>query len=296
MMDDPSDWKVEELKKELRERGAKVTGRKEELYERLLGYRRNDNFSAGPTIPLPSAVMPDFPPTASFQSMTSSQSHRVAVPPITKSHVHEFLSKYLVKDANLPTSLAMKKAEKIVAENVMAASFSVAKTDDDACFFLTGIVKKSYKKFSYNVRIAINIDASIKASQCECPVGIGPNAACKHVLGMMLMLSHFVKTGELLVQLSCTEQLQSFNRPSKKYEGPPVKIQKLGKGAPDYDPRPERFRNMENYSDHIYNETINYCANSQKDITMKYAIPNKYTASKTAIIHDHHYVGCLDKV
>ena len=134
--------------------------------------------------------------------------------------MQEFLAKYLIKDANLPTSVAMEKAEKIVAENVMAASFTI-----DTFFFLTGIVKASMKKFSYNVRIAINVDATIKATECECPVGIGPNAACKHVLGMLLMLAHFSKTGELLVQLSCTEQLQSFNRPSKKYEGPPVQVQ-----------------------------------------------------------------------
>ena len=294
-MDDPSEWKVDKLKQELRDRGAKLTGRKADLLERLLAYRRNDNFAAGPNIDLPSpSKMPEFPPTSTFQSLTSSQSDRFTVPPITKSHVQQFLSKYLVKDANLPTSVAMDKAEKIVAENVMAASYSIAKTSHDASFYLTGIVKASYKKFSYNVRIVIKIDATIEATECECPVGIGPNAACKHVLGMLLMLAHFFKTGELFVQLSCTEQLQAFNRPSKKYEGPPVKVQNLGKGAPDYDPRPERFRNMENYADLVYNETINYCAQSNKDITMRYAIDAR--ASKAGIIHDHHYIGCLDQV
>ena len=118
-----------------------------------------------------------------------------------------------------------EKAEKIVAENVLAASFSIAKTDDNVSFFLTGMVKKSMRKLSYSTRIVINVDTiEVTASECECPVGIGPYAACKHVLGMLLMLAHFFKTGELLVQLSCTEQLQSFNRPSKKYEGPPMKV------------------------------------------------------------------------
>ena len=71
----------------------------------------------------------------------------------------------------------------------------------------------------------------------------------------------------------------------------------LGKGAPDYDPRPEKFRRMANFTDHVYNETINHCANTNKDITMRHAIPTlQRTANKADIVHDHHYVGCLDKV
>ena len=71
-------------------------------------------------------------------------------------------------------------------------------------------------------------------------------------------------------------------------------VENLGKGAPDYDPRPKRFRNMANYSDLVRNETINFCAQSNKDITMRYAIGAR--SSKADIVHDHHYVGCLDKV
>ena len=296
-MDDPSEWKVDRLKQELRDRGAKTTGRKADLFERLMSYRRNDNFAAGPAIDLPPpSPMPEFPPTASFQSLTASD--RPYVPPISKSHVQDFLAKYLVKDANLPTSVAMGKAEKMVAENIMAASFKIAKTNDNnVCFFLTGIVNKSMRKLSYNTRVVINVDSiEITATECDCPVGIGPTAACKHVLGMLLMLAHFSKTGELLVQLSCTETLQTFKRPSKMHEGPPVKVQDLGKGAPDYDPRPKRFRNMENYTDLVDNETINFCAQSNMNITLRYAISNKRRADKSAIVHDHHYVGCLDMV
>ena len=53
---------------------------------------------------------------------------------------------------------------------------------------------------------------------------------------------------------------------------------------------------MKNYSDLVYNETINFCAQSKMDITMKYAIPQERTAKKIDIVHDHHYVGCLDEV
>ena len=72
-----------------------------------------------------------------------------------------------------------------------------------------------------------------------------------------------------------------------------LQVQDLGKGAPDYDPRPEKFRKMPNYTDLVRNEIFNFCAQSNMDITMRYAFSG---ANKMAIIHDHHYVGCLDKV
>ena len=161
---------------------------------------------------------------ATFHSLTPAD--RASVPPINKSHVEGFLAKYLIKDANLPKSLAMEKAEKMLSENIMAASFSTAKTDTDVSFFLTGLVKASYKKqCQYNIKIVINVDSlEIKATECECPVGIAPTAACKHILGMLLMLAHFFKTGQLFVQLSCTETLQTFKRPSKMHSGSPVKV------------------------------------------------------------------------
>ena len=75
------------------------------------------------------------------------------------------------------------------------------------------------------------------------------------------VLAHFFKTGELKVQLSCTEQLQTFKWLSKAHVGPPVKVQNLGKGGPDYNPRPERFRNVPNYTDLVHNETITMLLN-----------------------------------
>ena len=74
------------------------------------------------------------------------------------------------------------------------------------------------------------------------------------------------------------------------HKGSPVKVDVLGKGAPDYDPRPERFRNLPNYTDLVRNETINFCAESNMDITMRYAFSG---GNISGIVHDHHYVGPL---
>ena len=48
-----------------------------------------------------------------------------------------------------------------MAENVMAASFSIVKTtaDKSGTFFLTGIVKAAMKKVTYNLKIVVDLDA-----------------------------------------------------------------------------------------------------------------------------------------
>ena len=73
---DMSHWKdktVSVIKQALADRGAKTTGKKDELIERLVGYEENDDFK-GPRVVLPEAdPMPEFPPTAFFSPLTSVQ-------------------------------------------------------------------------------------------------------------------------------------------------------------------------------------------------------------------------------
>lgn len=54
---------------------------------------------------------------------------------------------------------------------------------------------------------------------CECPAGKGPSATCKHIAAVMLMLQHLLDTGEIKVEKSCTEDLQTFHRPKAFYNG-----------------------------------------------------------------------------
>ena len=125
-------------------------------------------------------------------------------------------------------------------------------------------------------------------AHCECPAGCGPTATCKHIVGVLLLLAEFVKTGILKVQLSCTEQLQTFKKPAKIHKGSPVKAEQLGRGTASYDPRPLAFRNMPSYRDHVFNATINYCAMSQRDISLRYAIPR---ANLQQAEQDHDYLA-----
>jgi hypothetical protein len=97
--------------------------------------------------------------------------------------------------------------------------------------------------------------------------------------------------GQLDVAKSCTEQLQSFHKPSKKYHGSPVKAQHIPMTRNsmkdiDDDPRPFKYRKMEGYRDYARNMIINYVAEEQKDPACRYL--HKEADLKQAM-HDHTY-------
>jgi hypothetical protein len=70
---DYSKWTVKQLKTSLSERGAKTTGRKAELIERLDAYDRNDDFRGSVVIQIPDMVpMPDFPIISAFRTITEA--------------------------------------------------------------------------------------------------------------------------------------------------------------------------------------------------------------------------------
>jgi uncharacterized Zn finger protein len=56
-------------------------------------------------------------------------------------------------------------------------------------------------------------------SHCECPAGKGPHGTCKHIAAVLLMLIDFVTTGEIEVEKSCTDNLQTFHKPKNYYSG-----------------------------------------------------------------------------
>ena len=65
-MGDRRGWIVADYQKALAARGAKVTGRKWELEERLEAYERNDNFGAQPLL-LGDDPLPHFPDITKFR-------------------------------------------------------------------------------------------------------------------------------------------------------------------------------------------------------------------------------------
>lgn len=56
-------------------------------------------------------------------------------------------------------------------------------------------------------------------SDCECPAGKGPHGTFKHLAAVLLMLQHFTETGSVVIDKSCTENLQLFHKPKSTYNG-----------------------------------------------------------------------------
>jgi hypothetical protein len=66
-------WTVKQLKATLSERGAKTSGRKAELIDRIESYERNDDFRGTTVIQMPEALsMPDFPNISTFRTLTDT--------------------------------------------------------------------------------------------------------------------------------------------------------------------------------------------------------------------------------
>ncbi|XP_014678575.1 PREDICTED: uncharacterized protein LOC106818373, partial [Priapulus caudatus] len=146
------------------------------------------------------------------------------------------------------------------------------------------------KKISYSYKICLNgRNGEVQNSQCECPAGKGPNATCKHIESVLLMIQKFVETGQLDVERSCTEGLQTFHKPRKAHTGSPVKAEDISSkvSCMQDDPRPEHFRHMSGYNDYVRNAVINYCAESLLDMTMRYLYPK---VSLQAAVLDHDYL------
>jgi hypothetical protein len=157
--------------------------------------------------------------------------------------------------------------------------------------FFSGIVGAEMRKnVNYSIKIILHQTGEIQNSHCECPAGAGPHGTCKHVVCACSVLAHFSAVGELTVALSCTDQLQTFKKPTRAHAGSPKRAEEIGKGVKkDDDPRPERFRasRRDMYRAEVYNATINFACHSGVDVSMRYAFPR---ADLQSAMVDHQYL------
>lgn len=63
------------------------------------------------------------------------------------------------------------------------------------------------------------VAGTIINTHCECPAGRGPHGTCKHIAAVLLVISKYSLTGQLRIKNTCTEDLQTFNRPKRNYNG-----------------------------------------------------------------------------
>lgn len=273
--------KVAELKIELSKVGAKVTGRKHDLAERLQAYRRNSNFS-GQSFQLPEqSCMPPWP--SAFHSMTMDD--WPIMPSIGQAQIETYvLHHQAFANQPLGDQASLSKARKMTENSIQALSIH---KDGNTSYF-SGIVEKSMKKLHYNIKIVIQQNGKITCSECECPAGKGPHSTCKHVCSCLLAISEFVSNKIILIKKSCTEELQSFKKPRQSHGGAPMKIAELGDQSALFlhDPRPIQFRKRPAYNDEVRSNIINFCATSSANLAMLSAYSS---ANECAAQAEHDY-------
>lgn len=84
-----------------------------------------------------------------------------------------------------------------------------------------------YKKVAYNVHLKIANDATTEGTHCECAAGAGGSAHCKHVIVVLCGIEQLVHEDNIILREACTQQLQTFHQPKKKYQGTPLKAVSL---------------------------------------------------------------------
>ena len=119
------------------------------------------------------------------------------------------------------------------------------------------------KHVIYRVDAKLDSHGVPQETQCECAVGMGPTAHCKHVALILFALTK-VREG-IVTRETCTQVLQTFHQ-TKKYNGSPVKMQDLKvqlqkdgclSSLGDFDPRPPTRLNMPEYPSHFRSVWVN---------------------------------------
>ena len=78
--------------------------------------------------------------------------------------------------------------------------------------YVKAMIKKSYGSIQRLTVIMFENGIPTKA-HCCCPVGL--SGICCHVLALLLFLKHYHETAEKIQALTCTEQLQKWQRVAK---------------------------------------------------------------------------------
>ncbi|CAG2203849.1 unnamed protein product [Mytilus edulis] len=254
----------------------------------LRAYDRNANFRGVP-VNLPEPLEPQWPLTG-FQQLRPE--HKIMLPKLTTEQIEGYFLYRMAEDRQASGDIkALEKGKKMFeSHRILACSFYQSGQNT----FLSGIVGAAMRhKVTYNYKIKIDrCTGEPLNSHCECPAGKGPHGTCKHIAAVMMMLMHFIQTGDVQVEKCCTENLQTFHKPKAFYNGSPVKTQNIPSKRKHLDsilddPRPAKFQNLKGYNDHVRNSLINFCSTSSMDISLRYIYPK---ADLQNAVHDHDYL------
>ena len=159
--------KVVELKQRLGEIGAVKTGKKCDLINRLVLWKKNNNF-AGPSIALPEPFpIPNWP-NLTFESL--SVESRENLPKIRDEHIQQYVVYRQCLDRGPNYDHSALKRGKLMQESVGGISYLI---HNEKCFFSSTVVS-AMRDLGYNNSIVLDLNGEVLYSHCECTVGLGP--------------------------------------------------------------------------------------------------------------------------
>ncbi len=106
-------------------------------------------------------------------------------------------------------------------------NIEVNTTDSTLLFLKASCLPEMRKDRIYSLNLALNNKLyDIVYASCSCPAGKGPNGSCKHIGAFCYAFCDFCKCGNIPDFLTCTDKLQSWNKPrGRKVD--PIPVDKL---------------------------------------------------------------------
>ena len=220
-MVDVDKFSKDDAQKWLREHGLQVSGNKEELLSRIKKFlpypnllKKIKNRTTRNKHQFQCSLNPlDIPP-ASAAWKTDYDS----LPKVTQEVLNKYSSHKIEGSmGQQQKAIRMLQSRKIVCVKVF-------KDETPSICYVKAVIKKSYGHDSRPAVIMFNENLPTK-SYCQCPVGA--SGLCCHVISLLYFLKHYSTTGEKILELTCTEQLQKWHRRVTKGSIPMIPLKDI---------------------------------------------------------------------
>lgn len=78
-------------------------------------------------------------------------------------------------------------------------------TENEKTYTTAAVWAEMKKTVEYRTDVIIDKHGVITECQCECAVGQGPTAHCKHIATTLFAVTKFCESGELITEMTCTQ-------------------------------------------------------------------------------------------
>jgi len=203
-MEDVNKFSKEEASKWLKDIGLSTSGSKDELINKIKTYLRYPclveklKTKACRNYTFPCSLDPLTVPPFTAKWVTDEKMY----PKVSQSVFVKYASnKTQGSQGQQEKAFRLLQSRKIVSVKTILG--------DPGFVYVKAMIKKSYGNQSRPAFVLFKDNLPSQA-HCNCPVGA--SGLCCHVLALLLFLKHFGDTGEQILELTCTQQLQKWHK------------------------------------------------------------------------------------